>query len=132
MNGDVMSILSSIMQDPAAMEKAMSMASMLSSSGILDGALNNSEKPKEAPKEAQNKEGVADESGLKDLLSSMSSSKDSGSSGKSKGAISMGERLALLLAIKPYLSEDKASKLESVIRILKIVSALEKSGIKLF
>jgi hypothetical protein len=38
---DAMNILSSVMQDPEAMKKAMNIASMLSSSGALDGLMKN-------------------------------------------------------------------------------------------
>jgi hypothetical protein len=44
----------------------------------------------------------------------------------------MNQRLALLSAIRPYLSHEKAKKLDSVIGILKLISTLENSGLKLF
>lgn len=120
MNGDVMNMLSSIMQDPKAMEKAMSMANMLASSGILEGMQSKNEEPKE----------TNDTGALNNILSSLPQKDESAPS--HKGQVSMNDRLALLCAIRPYLKEDKAEKLDSVIRILKIVGALENSGIKLF
>ena len=126
MNGDVMNMLSSIMQDPKAMEKAMSMANMLASSGMLDGLLNKNEEQKEAPTQS------VDSNALKDIISSLPSNEGEDVPSKSKGQISTNERLALLCAIRPYLKDDKAQKLDSVIRIMKIVGTLEKSGIKLF
>lgn len=121
MNGDVMNMLSSIMQDPAAMEKAISMARALSSSGILEGIKNDVSENK-----ADN--GELD---LKSILGSNTSKSEESRSQDGK-KISQNERIALLLAIRPYLSSDNAKKLDNVIHVLKIVGAIEKSGIKLF
>ena len=124
---DAMNVLSTIMQDPEAMKKAMSIASMLSSSGALDGILSkaaesdpqNSEKsePKALPPQ------IGEGERPKEQVSSISNGNN---------RVSMEQRLALLEAIRPYLSKDKASKLDSVIGILRLVSTLESSGIKLF
>lgn len=108
MNADVMNMLSSVLQDPDAMEKAMSMANMLASSGILDAVQAKNDEPSSTETKAET------------------------TATKSNGQISMNERIALLLAIRPYLKSDKAQKLDSVIRILKIVGTIEKSGVKLF
>ena len=122
MNGDVMNMLSSIMQDPKAMEKAMSMANMLASSGILEGMQSQNEEPKE----------TKDTGAPNNIQSSLPQKSGSEHGQNAKGQVSMNDRLALLCAIRPYLKEDKAEKLDSVIRILKIVGTLENSGIKLF
>ena len=122
MNGDVMNMLSSIMQDPKAMEKAMSMANMLASSGILEGMQGKNEEANKTPG------GDA----LNNILSSLPQKSGEKSEKSGKEQISMNDRLALLCAIRPYLKEDKAQRLDSVIRILKLVGTLEKSGIKLF
>lgn len=108
MNADVMNMLSSVLQDPDAMEKAMSMANMLASSGMLDAVQAKNDEPSSTETKAET------------------------TAPKSNGQISMNERIALLLAIRPYLKSDKAQKLDSVIRILKIVGTIEKSGVKLF
>jgi len=120
MNGDVMNMLSSVMQDPKAMEKAISMARALSSSGILDGM--------GAPvKEDTPNNAVPNES-----AKSISDQIANTSAINAKGNVSMDQRLALLCAIRPYLAKDKAEKLDWVIGILKVISMMENSGIKLF
>ena len=129
MNGDVMGVLSSIMQDPKAMEQARSLARMLSLSGAVDGiSENNSHDPSH---NTDSDGATADAKNAEKLLSAISS--DASESSVSRGSrVTMNERLALLSAIRPYLAPEKAQKLDSVIKILKIVSTLEKSGINLF
>ena len=122
MNGDVMNMLSSVMQDPKAMEKAISMARTLSSSGILDG-FGAPEQQSEEPK--ANLAGSAVDT-KEDILPSGAPSGNEGSK------VSMNQRVALLLAIRPYLAKDKAEKLDRVVAILKVMGTLESSGIKLF
>ena len=120
MNGDVMNMLSSVMQDPKAMEKAISMARALSSSGILEGlgasdTSNNTQNAgtSESPQRIAN-----------DVLVPGTSNEGH--------KISMEHRIALLLAIRPYLAKDKAEKLDFVVSILKVIGMIENSGIKLF
>ena len=116
MNNDISGMLSSILSDPKAMEKAVSLANMLSSSGALEGILGSAQGTDQKP-HAVNVEDVA----------TLEKRSDRG-----RSSVSMNDRIALLLAIRPYLSKEKADKLDSVVRILKIVGTIESSGIKLF
>jgi hypothetical protein len=130
---DAMNILSSVMQDPEAMKKAMNIASVLSSSGALDGLMKNVSGESSSEKAT---EGV---------LANTEKHSENGSPSNphselpfhqtptnAHSSVLMNQRLALLSAIHPYLSHEKAKKLDSVIGILKLIGTLENSGLKLF
>ena len=121
---DAMNILSSVMQDPEAMKKAMAIAGMLSSSGALDGVMKNvsGEASSNSDKSEENASVTAN-------IGEISPKIPSAHAG---GKVSMNQRLALLSAIKPYLSSDKAKKLDSIIGILKLIGTIEENGLKLF
>ena len=121
---DAMNILSSVMQDPEAMKKAMAIAGMLSSSGALDGVMKNvsGEASSNSDKSEENASVTAN-------IGEISPKIPSANAG---GKVSMNQRLALLSAIKPYLSPDKAKKLDSIIGILKLIGTIEENGLKLF
>lgn len=101
--GGMGDLLKGISENPEMLSKAMNLASMLASSGALDSMMGK--KPKEIPSR------VAEE--------------QSKSVGKKGG---YRERIALLEAMRPFISDAKKDRLELLIRILGVMELYD--GVK--
>ena len=138
MNNDIGEMLSSVLSDPKALEKAATIANMLSSSGMLSDLMSGISKEDPpidtVPFQNQKSEhrdasrdvprNVADD--IVRNISPRSVERES----TARGA-SMNDRVALLRAMRPFLPPERAQKLDSIIRLMGIIGVLEKSLPKL-
>lgn len=144
-----------VMENPELLSGAMSMASALASSGALNGLLGKKtgeemkesggpENPQNLPQTDQpsmaDLSGMAGLSGLSGLMNALSGNpgrkeppsptppsapprKDSPARGMHK------ERIALLEAMRPFISPEKKDRLELLIRLLGVMEIAEGMGI---
>ena len=137
--GDMGSMIAKMLEDPEALEKVMSIAGTLSSSGILNGIStgeNNANKEipdREDLRYTHNAEGENIRSEAKEdpLVNTektyYSQSKTSESPLKkqisSYRKIKSCDRIRLLEAMRPFLSDEKRDKLDVVIKIIGLADA---------
>ncbi len=137
--GDMGSMIAKMLEDPEALGKVMSIAGTLSSSGILNGLSmgeNTADKEisdKEALRDTHNAEGDNIRSEVKEAhsentektyhnqnqISESSLKRQSPSYRKVKS----GDRIRLLEAMRPFLSDEKRDKLDVVIKIIGLADA---------
>lgn len=107
--GGMGDLLKGISENPEMLSKAMNLASMLASSGALDSVMGK--KPKESP-----------------MVSPPQIAEERSESIGKKGGYR--ERIALLEAMRPFISDAKRDRLELLIRILGVMELYDgvKSG----
>ncbi len=131
--GDMGSVLSKLLEDPESLGKVMNIASALSSSGALSGlslgnaglnSINNDDgsfQNEESNKRAITGDHMQTDERTKQTYQEM---KHDGNSNRKQGhKIRSCDRIRLLEAMRPFLSEDKRDKLEVVIKILGLADA---------
>lgn len=115
--GDMGSMLSKLLEDPESLGKVMNIASTLSSSGVLNGiSLGGSDK-------AENTEAreIKSESVSKQNMPEMR--REESFNERRERRIRPCDRIRLLEAMRPFLSDDKRDKLEVVIKIIGLADA---------
>ncbi len=134
--GDMGSMLSKLLEDPESLGKVMSIASTLSSSGALNGislgnvgekngheaqeTLQNTERTKEALHREPMQNDGREKQTYPDAKYDENSNRKRTSSGRK---IRSCDRIRLLEAMRPFISDDKRDKLEVVIKILGLADA---------
>lgn len=107
---DIGSLLSALTENPAA----------LNAIGSLLGAVNQQRKEPEPPKRPSD-----DLNGLQALLGALSSGNNQGSESHDSVTVfgskdDLKNRIALLNALRPFLSENRRSKLELILKLMKL------------
>ncbi len=134
--GDMGSMLSKLLEDPESLGKVMSIASTLSASGALNGisfgssgekdghesrkTLQNEERSQETLRREPSQNDGREKQNYPDTKYAENSGRKHTSSGNK---IKSCDRIRLLEAMRPFLSEDKRDKLEVVIKILGLADA---------
>ena len=134
--GDMGSVIAKMLEDPEALGKVMSLAGTLSSSGLLGGLGigDNSESRSEPKQQAfQETSNSVNESSNKyevkktaqnPLESSLPKNHENHENhGHSYRKIKSCDRIRLLEAMRPFLSDDKRDKLDVVIKIIGLADA---------
>lgn len=98
--GGMGELLKGIAENPEMLSKAMNLASTLSASGALDGLLGGTQAKRETPSQP---------------IPPPEMAKKTGTSGLYR------ERIALLEAMLPFISDTKRDRLELLIRILGVM-----------
>ncbi len=114
-SADLSGILSSAMQNPALMAALPSMVSMLSGmlggGGTADGGGAASVRQESTPQ-------TPDPSSILGLLSA-------GGKATPRPPVPVDRRAALLLALKPYMPQDKRSAIDTIVRVIEIMSHIK-------
>ena len=109
-NDGLEKVLQSVLSDPESMSRLAGMASALASSGVLSGLMGG-EKPSAAAETTTDGE-AAD-------MSVVPSEGGSGSSVASLHGVS-GRHTALLRALKPYLGQEKQTRIDQMVKLLQL------------
>lgn len=125
--GGMGDLLKGISENPEMLSKAMNIASMLASSGALDSMMGK------VPKENPTVPPLQTSSEEKTDRSDRSDRSDTTKKAVTEGAGKKGgyrERIALLEAMRPFISDTKKDRLELLIRILGVMELYDgvKSG----
>ena len=109
-NDGLEKVLNSVLSDPESMSRLAGMASALASSGVLSGLMGG-EKPSA---EAENPSGgdAAD-------VAVLSNERGGGATGSSLHSVS-GRHTALLRALKPYLGQEKQTRIDQMMKLLQL------------
>ena len=126
---DMSALISGMLSDPEMLSKAMNIAKGLASSGVLSSFLADDGKGDAVSVSA---EGEKHSSGGEAVSQSLERQDNDGGRGGEKKRKKPGnaERIALLYALKPYLSEDKCEKIELIIKLMSVFDAAHSLGIK--
>ncbi len=134
--GDMGSVIAKMLEDPEALGKVMSLAGTLSSSGLLgglgigDNSDNSSEPKQQAFQETSNT--VNESSNKYEVKNTASNPLESNipknrenheNHGHSYRKIKSCDRIRLLEAMRPFLSDEKRDKLDVVIKIIGLADA---------
>ncbi len=148
-------LLKKVMENPELLSGAMSMASALASSGALNGLLGKKPEERKEDEGSGNSQGqplaglagISGLSGLSGLMSALGgSTKPQNATPESEpehpstpttahppsaGARRVGhkERIALLEAMRPFISPEKKDRLELLIRLLGVMEIAEGMGL---
>lgn len=115
---DLGEIISKLTEDPEMMGKVMGLASSLMGSIPQDNAANPPIQDESSPREGAESKPSFDPSMLSALLGGLNGAV--GSDKKDGGGKGGDSRAALLMALKPYMSEDRAEKIDMMIKALKL------------
>ena len=134
--GDMGSMIAKMLEDPEALGKVMSIAGTLSSSGILNGlSLGDVSGDKEVPDDAESVQGSAQqalppyEEKQAPHLNNERSDRDHTDDKNIKNhthtsrRVKACDRIRLLEAMRPFLSDEKRDKLDVVIKIIGLADA---------
>ena len=133
--GDMGSVIAKMLEDPEALGKVMSLAGTLSSSGLLGGLGigDNSESRSEPKQQAFQETNNTAHDGSKyevkkttqnPLESSLPKNHENHENhGHSYRKIKSCDRIRLLEAMRPFLSDEKRDKLDVVIKIIGLADA---------
>ncbi len=122
---DISGIISRLTEDPEMLGKVMGLASSLA------GSIPQDNKPNTASQEQNNEAPLSENNGeqkpgfdpgmLTALLGNLGNFGGSGSSDKKESVSRSGDsRTALLMALKPYMSEDRAEKIDMMLKAMKL------------
>ena len=120
MNADISNILSGMLSDPEMLSKAMNIAKGLASSGVLSSFMPSDGREEGAGERTEEKSTP--------IPSDRSEGGQGGDERKKKPGNA--ERIALLLALKPYVIEEKRERLELIIKLMSVFDAARGLGIK--
>lgn len=118
---DLGEIISKLTEDPEMMGKVMGLASSLMGGLPRENTANSLVQSESITQENTESKPAIDPNMLTALLGSLGGS--SGSEKKEGGNKSGDSRTALLMALKPYLSEERAEKIDMMIKALKLADA---------
>ena len=136
--GDMGSVIAKMLEDPEALGKVMSLAGTLSSSGLLgglgigDNSDNSSEPKQQAFQETGNTVNEGSKYEIKNTASDPIGSnipkkhenhENHENHGHSYRKIKSCDRIRLLEAMRPFLSDEKRDKLDIVIKIIGLADA---------
>ena len=130
--GDMGSMIAKMLEDPEALGKVMSLAGTLSSSGLLSGlgmGDNAQESVAAEQKSFQETSNTASDSSKYEVKKAPPSQtvgnlpKSHENHGHSYRKIKSSDRIRLLEAMRPFLSDDKRDKLDVVIKIIGLADA---------
>ena len=127
--GDMGSMIAKMLEDPEALGKVMSIAGTLSSSGILNGLSLGENSEKESSGEE-----TANDSREENAVSTYQTQgqgqtnegvppKQSLPQSSPRRKVKSCDRIRLLEAMRPFLSDDKRDKLDVVIKIIGLADA---------
>lgn len=119
--GDMGPMLSKLLEDPQSLGKVMNIASALSSSGALSGLSFGNGGEKENGRIYSDAQNAHSESAAKQTYTEVNQGENSNR--KQGHKIRPCDRIRLLEAMRPFLSDDKRDKLEVVIKILGLADA---------
>lgn len=136
--GDMGSVIAKMLEDPEALGKVMSLAGTLSSSGLLGGlgAAGGEPKREESGPRSFQETGNTVNDGSKyevkntasdPLEASLSKNHENHEKYENRGhsyrRIKSSDRIRLLEAMRPFLSDEKRDKLDVVIKIIGLADA---------
>lgn len=109
---DLSAILKTVSQNPEMLTQAMQMAESLKDSGLLSGILSRQKDEKQDTEERAEPTG-----------------RETGGNEKPPGNSRYQRHHALLLALRPYLSEERKERVDLLIRLLGILNAADQMGL---
>ncbi|MBE6608835.1 MAG: hypothetical protein E7633_09810 [Ruminococcaceae bacterium] len=128
--GDMGSMIAKMLEDPEALGKVMSLAGTLSSSGLLSGLsfgesdVNKNETEKKTFEESGNASVEnSEQEGRKTNQNKFVEESVTKNHTASHRKVKSSDRIRLLEAMRPFLSDEKRDKLDVVIKILGLADA---------
>ena len=120
--GDMGAVLSRLMEDPESLGKVMNIASALSASGALGGMSPGNTS---GAREPVSSDADGSDVGLQASVSASRGMSEANGTGRHTNTkrIRQCDRIRLLEAMRPFVSDDKRDKLEVVIKILGLADA---------
>ena len=134
MNGDsdISAVMKTALENPEILAKAAGIAKELSNSGLLSlfGGFGDDAERKDAEKNIDDGK-IREKNENNDKESGSTPKKEESFENSLRQSRSTKDRIALLSALKPYVSDDKKGKIDLVIKLCRIMDIAKESGIRL-